>query len=100
MTNRKRGKNTEKAITKMINSVGMEARRVGIFGGEDIETNKYSVEVKGRKSFIGERFMLQAEKNTKGDKIPLVIVHLTGKKHTEDLVLMRFCDFVECQKNT
>jgi len=34
---------------------------------------------------------LQAEKNCKG-RIPIVIVHITGKQHDNDLVMFRLKD--------
>lgn len=82
--NRKRGKKNEKDLTKIL-----EGERVGIFGGEDIKIgDKYSIEAKSRKSFVAENWMLQAEKNCKG-KLPIVIIHITGKQHKKDLVMFR-----------
>ncbi len=84
--NRQRGKANEKALAKIL-----DACRVGIFGGEDIYKDKYSIEAKSRKSFVAEKWMLQSEKNCK-NRIPIVVVHITGKQHDNDLVIFRLKD--------
>ncbi len=84
--NRQRGKANEKALASILN-----AARVGIFGGEDLFKDKYSIEAKSRKSFVAENWMLQSEKNCKG-RIPIVVVHITGKQHDNDLVMFRLKD--------
>jgi hypothetical protein len=88
--NRGRGKRNEKALASIL-----DGERIGLFGGEDIRIGKkYSVEAKSRRAFVAENWMLQAEKNCKG-KIPFVVVHLTGKNHLKDLVIMRLENFKE-----
>ena len=84
--NRQRGKANEKALASILN-----AARVGIFGGEDLFKDKYSIEAKSRKSFVAEKWMIQSEKNCKG-RIPIVVVHITGKQHDNDLVMFRLKD--------
>jgi len=93
-SNRQRGKRNEKALAKMLGG-----ERVGIFGGEDIviKDKKFSIEAKSRKSFVAEKWMVQAETNCKG-KLPLVIVHIKGKNHNKDLVLLRLEEFQELTK--
>jgi hypothetical protein len=88
--NRQRGKATEKAIAKRIGG-----KRVGIFGGEDIDAGPFSVEVKDRSVFVGGSFMAQAVRNCPQGKTPLVIVHVTGARHDGDLVIMRMRDWEE-----
>jgi hypothetical protein len=86
--NRKRGKESEKAIAKMLGG-----SRKGLFGGEDIDLDgKYSLEIKSRNSFSGVKWMDQCVKNSKG-KFPVVIIHVTGKQHINDYVLIRIADF-------
>jgi hypothetical protein len=67
--NRNRGKNTEKAIAGRLNG-----KRVGIFGGQDIEVGPFSVEVKDRAAFAGAGFMAQAVRICPAGKTPLVVV--------------------------
>lgn len=83
--NRKRGKNNEKALEKLL-----DAFRVGIFGGEDLtdKDRKYSFEAKSRKSFVASKWFSQCEKNSKG-KIPILIVHIHGNRHEDDFVIFK-----------
>lgn len=87
--NRERSKRVERAIAKKVGG-----RRVGILGQEDISHEKFSIEVKLRKAFVAEKWMRQAERNAKG-KVPLVIVHVTGKRHDNDYVIIKLKDFKE-----
>jgi hypothetical protein len=87
--NRERGKEAEKAIAKLLGG-----RRVGILGKEDIYHPDYTVEVKSRKAFAGSQFLEQAEKHNPGDKTALAIVHVTGKRYADDIVMMRLKDFL------
>lgn len=88
MNNRQRGKNTERAIAKLTGG-----KRVGILQGEDISHPVYSIEVKDRVKFAGEKFLLQAERNCEQGKTPIAIVHIHNKRHSEDIILMRLKDF-------
>ncbi len=82
--NRNRGKRNEKNLTKLL-----DGNRVGIFGGEDISIHdKYSVEAKSRKSFAGTKWYEKCERNCK-NKIPLVILHITGKSHENDYCIIK-----------
>jgi hypothetical protein len=85
---RSRGKNTEQAIAGRLGG-----KRVGIFGGEDIDAGPFSVEVKDRAAFVGAGFMAQAVRNCPAGKTPLVVVHVTGARHDGDLVMMRLADW-------
>jgi len=81
--NRRRGKTNEKKLSKIL-----DASRVGIFGGEDLTKGNLSIEAKSRKQFVAEKWMEQAERNSKG-KIPIVIVHIHGRQHENDFVIIR-----------
>jgi hypothetical protein len=86
--NRRRAKAVERALAKRLGGL-----RIGILGKEDVLIEgKYSIEVKSRKSVIIWNWYQQAVKNAKG-KIPLLIVHITGKHHDNDLVVMSLADF-------
>jgi len=86
--NRARGKRTEQALAKRLNG-----KRLGLLGNEDVSAGPFSVEVKSRAAFVGMSWMEQSVRNCREGKTPLVIVHLTGKRHDGDLVLMRLKDW-------
>lgn len=88
--NRRIGKDSEKAIANLFNG-----KRVGILGEEDVSTEKFSIEVKCRKKFVGSKWMQQAIKNNKNEKIPLVIIHEKNKEHLRDYVLISLKDFLD-----
>jgi hypothetical protein len=85
--NRRRAKAVERVLAKRLGG-----RRVGILGQEDIFTDLFSVEVKARKAVAVWDWYQQAVRNAKG-KVPLLIIHVTGKRHDEDLVVMSLADF-------
>lgn len=87
-TNKQRGKRTEQAIAKRLGG-----RRVGTMGGEDVFTSDFSIECKSRAAFAGEKFMQQAERNAPKGMTPLVVVHIHGRGHSNDLVMMRLKDW-------
>jgi len=86
--NRRRGKRTELAIAKLLNG-----KRLGILGNDDVQAGPFSIEVKDRQKFVGTGFMAQAIRNCPQDKTPLVVVHTTGARHDDDLVMMRLSDW-------
>lgn len=86
--NRERGKRAERAVAKALGG-----EKIGTLGGEDVSHGLLSVEVKSRKRFIGEAFMSQAKANCPMGKIPAVVVHVHGKRHFENLVILRMEDF-------
>lgn len=86
--NRRRGKRVQKRIAKE-----MDARNVGIFGGEDAEHPIFSIEAKSKKVFSGIKFIEQAEKNCPEGKIPIVVLHMVGKSYDKDIVMIRINDF-------
>jgi len=92
--NRDRGKRCEKALAKRLGGT-----RKGIMGGHDIEAGPFAVEVKSRVKFAGTSFMEQAVRNCPDGKTPLVLVHLHGTRHTEDLVMMRLKDWQDWYGN-
>ena len=42
-----------------------------------------------KESFVGNRYMNQAEKNCPDSKLPVVVVHTVGDRHERDIVLVR-----------
>lgn len=88
--NRQRGKATERAIAKRLGGT-----RRGTLGGHDIDCGPWAVEVKDRVNFVGNTFMQQAERNCPPGKTPLVVVHQTGRRHADDLVMLRLSDWLD-----
>ena len=92
MKNRIRGKNTERALAKILGG-----RRVGILGKEDIDIPGFCVEIKDRVKFIGDNFLKQAEKHLTDYKKAIAIVHIHKQPHEKDIVLMRLKDWMEME---
>lgn len=81
--NRQRGKNTERSLAKLLN-----AQRVGIMGKEDLNHPVFSYEVKSRQSFAALPWLEQAERNCPEGKTPAFVVHVRGKRHQRDCVIV------------
>ena len=84
-------KRTERAIAARLNG-----RRQGATGrrGPDVVTGWLSVEVKHRRRLPA--WLKDAQRQAQsgaGDRLPLVILHECGQRHSDDLVLMRLGDF-------
>jgi len=90
LRNKRRGKAYQTTLAELV-----QGMNIGTLGGEDVHHTKYSFEAKTRKKFTGENMMQQAEANCPGDKTPVVVVHVVGKRHPKDLVIMRFEDWVK-----
>jgi len=88
MDNRRRGRENEKICAEL-----MGQTRYGLYGGEDGFDSVFSAEYKSRKKFVGWGFMEQAVKNCSEGKVPMVVVHVTNQRRTNDLVMLRRCDF-------
>lgn len=87
--NRKRGKAAERAV-----AAALGGKRVGVMGGEDVHLDgPWSCEVKSRKAFVALPWMEQAARNAPEGKTPVVVVHVHGQRHTEDLVIVRLEDW-------
>jgi hypothetical protein len=68
-------------------------KRIGTLSGEDIMfEGPFSAEVKSRQTFVACNWMAQAVRNAKG-KTPIVVVHIHGKRHDGDMVILRMEDF-------
>jgi hypothetical protein len=42
-----------------------------------------------KERFVGNTYMNQAESNCPDGKLPIVVVHTTGKRHENDIVIIR-----------
>ena len=90
--NRIRGRAFEKHIAKRF-----KGRAMGLFGGEDVEMNCYSVECKTRKKELPEvkDWFIQAMKNCPEGKVPIIVFHQTHSNHDDDIVIFKIQDFID-----
>lgn len=87
-------KNTERKAARMLGG-----QRVGNSGRntEDISHGWLSCEVKHRDVLPSwlKMAMWQARTNAAADKLPVVILHESGQRHADNLVVIRMADFRE-----
>jgi hypothetical protein len=88
LSNRDRGKRAEREVAKRVGG-----KRIGVLCGEDIEHAVFSFEVKSRQTFVASSWMLQAVRNCPAGKCPAVVVHVHGKRHDDDMVILKMRDF-------
>lgn len=87
--NRDRGKAAERAV-----ALRLGGKRIGTLSGEDVHFDgPFSAEVKSRAAFVACAWMDQAVRNAPAGKTPLVVVHVRGKRHDKDLVILRLADW-------
>ena len=84
-------KRVERAVAKRLN-----ATRQGVTGrrGPDVLSGWLSVEVKHRKRLPAwlKDALTQAQCGA-GDRLALVVLHECGRRHADDLVVLRLADF-------
>lgn len=84
-------KQTERAIAKRLNG-----RRLGATGAAtaDVVSDWLSAEVKHRRRLPEwlKAALDQAANGAEG-RLPIVVLHESGQRHADDLVLMRLSDF-------
>lgn len=91
VNNRDRGKAAERAVAQALGGM-----RIGTLSGEDVHFDgPFSAEVKSRAAFVACDWMDQAVRNAPAGKTPLVVVHVRGKRHDNDLVIIRMADWEE-----
>ena len=89
--NKRRGRRTARRLCKEIGAIYLDP-----LGGEDGRHSMFSVEAKDRKRFAAAKWLEQAEANcVDPEKIPIVLIHVTNTRTTEDMVLLRLRDFKE-----
>ena len=86
--NKNEGKRVQALLVRRLGG-----KNVGTIENQDGSHPIWSIEIKKRKTFIGVGFMEQAIRNSPEGKTPLVVVHQTGQRHDNDLVMMRLGDF-------
>lgn len=87
--NRNRGKKVEKAIADL-----MGGKRVGLFGGEDVEHPIFSIEVKSRMKMAFEPWYKQAKANNRDQKVPLVVVHKKNTNYDSAYAILNIQDLL------
>jgi hypothetical protein len=88
--NRNRGKASQKAVAEIL-----EGLNIGTLGGEDVLTAEYSIEVKSTKRCVVDKWYQQAVENNKRKVTPMVVLHITGKHHINDYVILKITDFLK-----
>ena len=85
-------KQTERAIARRL-----EGQRIGCTGQAtpDVVTDSLSIEVKHRDQLPQWLMaaMAQAVTNAPAGKLPVLILHQSGQRHGNDLVVLRLADF-------
>jgi len=84
-------KQTERAVAKRLNG-----RRQGATGKAtaDVLTGWLSVEVKHRRRL--PKWLITALTQARtgaGERLPIVVLHEAGQRHSDDLVVLRLADF-------
>ena len=89
-------KNTERAVAKALGGQRISNHALGL-RTPDVETEALSGEVKHRETLPQwlKGAMAQAETNATPGKLPIVVLHVKGQRHDNDLVVVRLGQFVE-----
>jgi hypothetical protein len=66
------------------------------FEGQDVECERFSVEVKhgGQIPSTVLKWWAQAERNTRDGKQPLLVLHPSGAEYAESLAMVRLADLL------
>jgi len=87
-------KRTERAVARKLG--GQRTSKAGPgTNAPDVETESWSIEVKHRDQlplWLTDA-LAQAARNASDGKLPLVVLHEAGRRHADDLVLLRLGDF-------
>lgn len=88
---RRRGNDLERQTAKALGG-----ERTGQYGGTDVETERWAVECKERKTVPAwlTDAVAQAARHAGKGQTPIAVVHRLGARHDDDLVVMRMADFV------
>ena len=89
-------KNAEKHVAALLGGERVSNTALGL-KSSDVETPVFSVEVKNRNELPAwlEGAVAQAHRNAPAGKLPLVVLHKTGCRRVNDLVIMRLGEFIE-----
>lgn len=87
-------KRTERAVAGRLGGERTSKAGLGV-NAPDVETENWSIEVKHRQSlpvWLTDA-LAQATRNASAGKLPLVVLHESGRRHVDDLVMLRLGDF-------
>jgi hypothetical protein len=90
-------KETEREVARRLGGQRVPVSGRGRGDQPDVQHDVYSIEVKHRKTLPGwlHRAMAQAIAAQRGSQIPLVILHQTGRPHSENFVAIRLGDWCD-----
>lgn len=95
MTNRSRGKQNERDVARLIGG-----KRVGIMGGEDVEHEVFSIECKSMARWsLSGKWIEQMVRNAPEGKVPLLWLHKKDARRVNDLICIRYGDWVDLYGN-
>lgn len=85
-------KGTERTVAKILGG-----ERLGHLGGVDVRTRWVSAEVKHRQALPDwlTDAMVQATRHAETGQLPIVVLHIEGQRHAENLVVMKLGDFID-----
>ena len=90
-------KDAEKAVAKYLGGTRVSRGANFSESKEDVEHPLFSIEVKERKKV--SKFLIeildQADKYNNGKQISIGVLHQLGKRHDNDIVLIRLSDFAQ-----
>jgi hypothetical protein len=85
-------KSTERRVARMLGG-----QRSGHLGGADVVTEDFAVEVKQRCTLpVWLKGAVAQAKRHAGSRLPMVVLHEAGERHTRSLVILElgtFCDW-------
>ncbi len=89
-------KKAERAVARVLGGERTSRRGLGE-AVADVETKAFSVEVKTRRQLPAWLMdaVRQAVRNTSDGKLTLLVLHVVGQRHDNDLVVLRLQDFVD-----
>ena len=91
--NRKAGRRLENFLNDMMGMI-----RQGAYSAQDGCDDHFSVEIKGRKTYAGNKFMDQAVKNCPKGKIPIYVAHTWNFPYEKAHVCIRLSDWLKLMK--
>lgn len=85
-------KGTERAVAKILGG-----KRLGHLGGVDVKTRWVAAEVKHRQTLPAwlTDAMAQAKRHAEADQLPVVILHVEGQRHSDNMIIMPLGQFTE-----
>ena len=94
MANRSNWKGHERRIAK---AVGGKRNGATGLASADVETDRLCIEAKSWKGGVKrvESALIQAERAARPGQLPIAVIHTLGRHSKNDLVIMRWAEFLE-----